>query len=485
MTKIKSHWPLLLALLIGFFTRAYQGLDRFIYAHDNDLASWMVKDIVVDKHFRLIGQETSSGGVFIGPLFYYSLIPFYLIGNMDPAPTIAFSWIIGLSAIASIYFVVGRLHGRKAGIIAALFYSASYLIVITEREVVPTTPVMLWSIWAYYAAHLLFAGNRRGLWLAAGLLALVWHINLALILLLPIFAAGVLCKLKNFKTSDFFGPLLLLLLLSSPLIIFEFRHSFLQTRSLLSSFTGNPQKTLTRTVRQKIDNVVTITVKNSTRLFAFNLQENHRYYIPIFLLAVFIALTLTKKLSPVSFFIISAWLLLFIGFFVIHPLNLSEYYLNGINILWLIIASVFLASIPVITPFILALFLYLNLNYFLSSSINKIGYRQKKAIVDFIKQDAAAHNYPCVSVSYMTDEGQQFGYRYFFYLAGVHVNQPKSNSPVYTIVFPHRRANRLDKTFGALGLVLPNYSQYRGDSVKLSCSGQNANLTDPMFGFVN
>lgn len=173
-----------------FFYPELPGLDRFIYAHDNDLASWIVKDILVDRHFRLIGQETSSGGVFIGPLFYYSLIPFYLIGNMDPAPVIAFSWIIGLAAIASIYFVVTRLHGRRAGIICALFYSASYLIVITEREVVPTTPVMLWSIWAYYTAHLLFAGNRRGLWLATGLLALVWHINLALILLLPIFFLG-------------------------------------------------------------------------------------------------------------------------------------------------------------------------------------------------------------------------------------------------------------------------------------------------------
>lgn len=268
------------------------------------------------------------------------------------------------------------------------------------------------------------------------------------------------------------------------MLIFEFRHSFLQTRSLLSSFTGKPQTSLTRTVRQKIDNVITITVKNSTRLFAFDLRENHRYYIPVFLLLALFALALTKKLPLTSVIIISAWFILFVGFFVIHPLNLSEYYLNGINILWLIIASVFLASIPVVNVIILALFLYINLNYLLSSPINKIGYRQKKAIVDFIKQDAAAHNYPCVSVSYMTDEGQQFGYRYFFYLAGLHVNQPSSNSPVYTIVFPHRRANRLDKTFGALGLVLPNYSQYQDDSVKLSCSGQNANLTDPMFGFV-
>ena len=112
--------PLLLVIIaLSLFCRAYAFPSRFIYAHDSDLASWVVKDIVVDHHLRLIGQLTSSPGIFIGSLFYYSLIPFYLLTNMDPIGTVAFSWVIGLFSVASIYFVFSRLHNHRVGLIAS------------------------------------------------------------------------------------------------------------------------------------------------------------------------------------------------------------------------------------------------------------------------------------------------------------------------------------------------------------------------------
>lgn len=75
---------LLLILLLGFLLRTFGAAERFNFGHDHDLAGFIVKDIVVDKHIRLIGQETSTKGVIIGPLYYYLLIPFYLLAGMDP-----------------------------------------------------------------------------------------------------------------------------------------------------------------------------------------------------------------------------------------------------------------------------------------------------------------------------------------------------------------------------------------------------------------
>jgi len=88
-----------------------------------------------------------------------------------------------------------------------------------------------------------------------------------------------------------------------------------------------------------------------------------------------------------------------------------------------------------------------------------------------------------VSVSFITNPGYELGYRYIFYLNNLHVNQPSSGSPVYTIVFPHTKVDRIDKSFGALGLILPDYEKYTEKEVNESCSGSNENLTDPMFGF--
>jgi len=432
----------------------------------------MVKDMLVDHHFRLIGQQTSEPGIFIGPLFYYSLIPFYLLGGMDPAASVAFSWLIGLISMLSLYYVMRKIHGYKPALISTLIYAVSFLIVITERDVVPTTPVMLWTIWAYYAIH------RRNINLMAVLLGLVWHLNLALVLLTPLFAISIFSDIKHLKVNKFITPVIIFVLLSLPLIIFETRHSFIQSNALISSLVSIESKS-----SPNLLHTLSYAAKNINNLFYF---DNH---LPQFLLLiVFIALafwlTIAKKVPPHFFWLVLGWQILFLTFFTLHPINLSEYYLNGMNIIWIIIAGLSLANLPLLINFcILVLFAYLNIYSFFSSPVNKVGYLYKKALISYIKLDSLAHGYPCISISYMTNPGYELGYRYFFYLAGLHVNQPSSGSPVYTIVFPHPRANELDKTFGALGVVDPNYSQYRPETVKITCSGQNSNLTDPMFGF--
>jgi hypothetical protein len=76
------------------------------------------------------------------------------------------------------------------------------------------------------------------------------------------------------------------------------------------------------------------------------------------------------------------------------------------------------------------------------------------------------------------------GYRYLFYLEDMHVNNPSSGSPVYTIVFPHSMVDHIDKAFGALGLIYPDYTKYALTAVTESCSGENSNITDPLFGYI-
>ncbi|MDO8657992.1 MAG: hypothetical protein Q7K55_04580, partial [Candidatus Levybacteria bacterium] len=72
MKYLLSSKPLLiLILLLGLFFRIYKLEIFYPWGHDQDLFAWIAKDILIDGHFRLIGQETSIIGVFIGPLFYY------------------------------------------------------------------------------------------------------------------------------------------------------------------------------------------------------------------------------------------------------------------------------------------------------------------------------------------------------------------------------------------------------------------------------
>jgi 4-amino-4-deoxy-L-arabinose transferase-like glycosyltransferase len=485
--KFKIPALLLVAVLIGIITRCYQLQERFLYAHDGDLASWIVKDIVVDKHLRLIGQLTSSPGIFIGPLFYYSLIPFYLLTGMDSIGGLAIPVIIGISTIISIYWVTKKLFSQTAAGFVSLIYAASFSISQTEREMVPTTPVMLWSVWFLYFAHRLFIGDKKSLiWLAV-LFSLVWHINLALALVFPVILLAVIRHWKIYKITDFFKPILIFIILSAPLWLFEVKHNFIQTRALAATLISSGSQSADHI--SKIAHVILYAAKNSTGVFWNNSFNWSVYLIPGILLAGFLYLIIKKRIPRFYLVIFPVWIFFDVVFFAYQSLNLSEYYLNSMNILWVILAGLLLAEFwssrytKFISLLIITMIIGYNLNLLFTSNINRFGYNEKKALVSYIQSDAKKHGYPCVSVSYITNPGYNLGYRYFFYLAGLHVNQPKSGSPVYSIIFPLSLVNHLDKTFGALGVINPDYGRYLPAAVNISCQGEDANLTDPMFGF--
>lgn len=480
---IKAKLFLLCIIIFGLFMRTYQSVDRFYYNHDNDLSSWIVKDIVVDHHFRLIGQLTSSPGIFIGPFFYYALIPFYLFSRLDPIGALGLSFVISLASLTSVYFVFSKVHSRSVGIVAALLFAASFSISATERQIVPTTPVFLWSIWFYYFIHHLFQGHPRSLIPLAVLFALVWHIHLALALLAPLVVLGILANLHRFRLRDFFLPVAIFLLLSLPLLVFETRHGFIQTKSLFTSF--GEKTPVSRTIDQKVIHVLVYVQRDLNALFwdrPDNIPEN---LISFAFIGIFIYLCAVKVLSRRDIVIYSSWFLLYLVFFSLHPINLSEYYLDGLSILWIALAARFLSVWKLLAVIVLMLFLGHNLYREFSFTINRSGYVQRKAVVAYIAADAAAHHYPCVSVSYITSPGNDLGYRYLFWLTGLPVNRPQGGAPVYSVVFPLSLVSGVDKTFGALGLVLPKYARYTLQQVAVSCSGGNDNLTYPMFGFTN
>ncbi len=446
----------------------YQFRERFNYNHDNDLSAWIVKDIVVDKHLRLIGQQTTALGIFIGPLFYYALIPFYLITRMDPIGTVAFPWFIGLASIISFYYVVNKIWARRPALIAALLYAASFGISATEREIVPTTPVFLWSIWFLYALH------HRSLPLLAILFALVWHIHLALgILALP----AILFTFRQPKLK----PSLIFIVLSLPFLIFEFRHGFSQTTALFFSFDKTEQ--VARPILQKMLHVIEYAGKNINYIFWNKPNPVNFWVLPSIILMSLIFLSSKKIITREQTLIFISWFALFILFFSFHPINLSEYYINSLNILFVIIVALVASHYPRLSILLLSLFVIHNFTRLINFPINRSGYLERKSVIATIAADAKSHTFPCVSISYMTNEGYELGYRYLIWLEKLKTAPVNSLAPVYTIVFPHPRANRLDASFGALGLVLPDYSRYTPDGVKISCSGANSNLTDPMFGF--
>lgn len=104
--------------------------------------------------------------------------------------------------------------------------------------------------------------------------------------------------------------------------------------------------------------------------------------------------------------------------------------------------------------------------------------------MDYIINDAKVKNFPCFSLNYITSPGENVGFRYFFFLKNTHIAVPGRGSPVYSIVIPDEYALKEVKVkYGHIGVIPPtDIASY--EVMKEACSGQNTNLTDPMFGYV-
>lgn len=487
----RTYMLLGIILLIGVFFRSYQIIERFGFAHDGDLYSWIAKDIVVDRHFRLIGQLTSAPGIFIGGLFYYLLIPFFLLSKMDPIGTAYFAIIIGLATISSLYFVLSKLFKTGVGLLAAFLYATSLTIVNTDRWIVPTITTNLWVIWYFYTVIKISRGDYRVLPLLGILAGLIWHVHIALLPTLIAIPAAIYFakKLPNIKQvvvsfATFFVT-------SLPLFLFEVKHGFGQTLSLITNFTNSGDGTAGI---YKLTLVLNMIIKNINTLILEPQSLNHKFYIlfPVLLIASLLWLVNKQILSRKELVVLLLWIAGVIAFFGFSASPISEYYFSNINIIVIVIASlsfyfIFKSSLlgKAFVVGILLLFTIKNGYFLIIQNSDHKGYIEKKAVVDYIYNDAREKNFPCFSINYITSPGENVGFRYFFYLKNAQLAVAGRGSPVYNIVIPDEISkNEVKQEFGHIG-VIPPKEVSSPEVIKEACGGTNTNLTDPMFGYVD
>lgn len=478
-------------LLLGLFFRAYKVIDWFEFAHDGGRYSWIVKDIVVDKHIRLIGQMTTAHGIFIGPLFYYLLIPFFFLTKMDPVGAVIPITIIGVLTVASYYYVFSRLFGKEVGLIASFLYAVFLSPVFFDRRVVPSTPTNLWLVWYFYVVVSILRGRYQVLPILGLLAGLIWHIHIALLPTLAVIPAAVVLSKKIPNIKQVILSLAAFLIPFSPFLFFETRHNFSQTAAFIRDFTVNHGG---GTGFDKLNLVIIKIASNINKLFFYpqDLKFINHTLFAIFVLSLGIILVKKKLLSLAELLVFYFWIGTIILFYTFSSSPISEYYFANIEIIFLAIASMALYLLYKFFPFgkylvvaLLAFVFLKNISFLLTTQIYKKGYNERKAVVLYIKEDSYKKGLPCVSVSYITTPGENVGFRYFFWLNNLHITQIREDSATYSIVIPRELAwGANEKDFGQIKVIPPERIPNK-ESLAKSCSGQNTNLTDPMFGFTN
>lgn len=429
---------LCLVLLAVGLTVFYWVRLGYQFDWDQERDALVVSEIINQHKFTLIGPRVASeNGFFNGPYHYYFLLPFFSITGGNPMSGGGLGLLV-VALTVTAYFLVGKkLWNARVGFLAAFIYVLSGQLVIWNA--------MYGSLLAVVGFFLIYAameGKIKWVWPAA-LAGLAANVHLVPASISVSLLIGLLLAKKKPTVKELFQTAAVYLIWFLPLVIFDLRHDFLNTRKAWELVTGNGGLVWDRMnfwrVWWRAWNVFNLTAWNSEWRYLLD-----RLLAVACLVFGWIWIGHNKRFK---IFTIS-WLLIPMVLLFRYKGNLPEYYFQvGASLLPLILAS--LVTRVRWLAFLTVVLLVINLPYARIASLT-VTLKNKLALVDYLvnqKQDKY------FNVSYSLPFGLNNGYEYLFAWRK-RLPDRSERGHLYTVVdLPTTDGGNLVVTSGPIGLI--------------------------------
>ncbi len=234
-----------LILLIGAFFRLYKIGSYMTFLGDEGRDVIIVRRIFTELHPPLIGPGTSVGDMYLGPLYYYMMAIPLLIAGFSPVGPAVMVALLGVVTIAFIWWVGRIWFDKKAGLIAAGLYAVSPTAIIFAHSswnpnIMPFFAVLsIYSVWKVWKqknlSWLIVLGISFAFVLQSHYLGLLLAPTILVFWFLIFRGLRKKKQFKQFIKKSVLG-LVCFLVLMSPLLIFDFRHDFLNTKAIYNFF---------------------------------------------------------------------------------------------------------------------------------------------------------------------------------------------------------------------------------------------------------
>jgi 4-amino-4-deoxy-L-arabinose transferase-like glycosyltransferase len=219
-------------LALAAYLRLYKIENYLTFLGDEGRDVLVVKRMIVEHKFTLLGPTASVGGFFLGPIYYYFMLPFLWAWKLDPVgPAV----MVGLFGIATTYlvFLTGRAFwGVTAGLIASSLFAVSPLVIAYSRSswnpnVVPFFATLL----IYLLWRLVEKKNIRDAFFIGIVLGIGIQLHYLFLFLFGVVGAWYILKKDSVHflkviVYTFFGFIVGV----SPFLAFEIRHGFTNSR---------------------------------------------------------------------------------------------------------------------------------------------------------------------------------------------------------------------------------------------------------------
>ncbi|MFH0864193.1 MAG: glycosyltransferase family 39 protein [Candidatus Gottesmanbacteria bacterium] len=453
--RIKKLIPLIVFLgifLLASVIRLYRIADYMTFLGDEGRDVLVVKRMIVDHKLTLLGPTASVGGFFLGPIYYYFMLPFLWLFQLDPVGPAVMVALFGIATVVLIYKVGKDMFNTKTGLTASILYSISPLVIAYSRSSWNPNLVPFFSLAFIYSLWLTVCGKWHYLFLTGVIFGIGLQLHYLFAFLLPMAIILFLIYGRNLKKIKYYLLGLLGFIVGySPFLAFEFRHGFPNTQTVLkfifsakdTGFTGAKFTSIIQDVTFRLFGRLVDNYPDPGWLANMPKNEQSFYWIltiitiTISLGTLLIKLVRTKDKSYVLLFL---WFLSGILLFGFYKKAIYDYYLGFMFTLpFLLVGSAFSfwlhrknTIIKLATISILCLILWVNWEGRPFRSPPNRQLAQTKEISRFVLNKTGGKPF---NFALVTGQNSDHAYRYFFEIWG---NKPTTiENPV---IDPNRKS---------------------------------------------
>jgi 4-amino-4-deoxy-L-arabinose transferase-like glycosyltransferase len=245
---------LLVIIALAAFLRLWKLPESVVFLGDQGRDALVVSRIFKAADPVFIGPVTSVGNMYLGPLYYYFMLPFLLLSYPSPLGPVYAMVIMGIATVALLYILGRELVSERAALIAAALGATSSTLIAYSRYSWNPNPAPLFSLLLMYCIYKAIQ-KSPWYWMGAGLCLSVL-LQLHYFILLAFASTGLIwlwhlvtllkTKPSPKKTlSKRAQPLSQLLVATAaaalivigsltPLILFDYKHEWLNAKGFAS-----------------------------------------------------------------------------------------------------------------------------------------------------------------------------------------------------------------------------------------------------------
>lgn len=218
-------------LLLGVLLRFYKMGERGAFRADQAIELSGARDILSGK-FTLIGIKTSNSEVRNGAVMYYLLAPFVYLFQEDPKAGGVLQSLLSLGTILIVFLIIKNNIDTKQALYGAFLTATSSLLIVYSRQTMLAFYPLFFNALIFLICTSIAKKYRSLMAICLGLLlgfSMQIHYSTLALVLVSFLIPPIFLKRRNWL-SYLSMTLIGFLLGFSPMIAFEMRHEFFNTK---------------------------------------------------------------------------------------------------------------------------------------------------------------------------------------------------------------------------------------------------------------